>query len=149
MSQRGLLRMPLAVLFGILVGGGTLWFLQLAWRKAGEYDANPRRATIKNPLMRQQAEAMDDVLDEVVYGRLDRVSDAAARMLKCATAIDGFLATDIYINYGDNFHQAIADVKTAAEASDKEAVKDAILRLESSCIECHFLINQPSDTNGP
>ena len=149
MSQRGPLNLPLAVLIGILVGAGSIWFLQFAWRKAGEYDANPRRATIKNQLMRKKAEAMDDVLNEVVYGRLDRVSEAAARMLKCATAIDGFLATDIYTDYGDNFHQAIADVKAAAEASDDDSVKEAILRLERSCIECHFLINQPSDRSSP
>ena len=137
------LPLPLAVLSGVVVAVLTFGFLQIAWKRAGEYDANPKRATVKNQLMRHKAEAMDDVLELVIAGRLADVSDAAGRVKDCSDAINGYLSTDVYQKYGEDFYAAIEDLRKAADAGDRGATKEAILRLERSCIECHFLIDQP------
>lgn len=145
-----LTKMPLtlAVLSGVVVAIMTFAFLQLAWNRAGEYDANPKRATMKNQLMRHKSDAMDDVLHAVIEGKLADVSAAAGRVKDCSSAIDRFLSTDVYEKYGTDFYAAIEDVRSAADSGDREAAKEAILRLERSCIECHFLLSQPADGNG-
>lgn len=137
------MQLPLSVLSGVFVAVLTFAFLQLAWKRAGEYDANPMRATVKNQLMRQKSDAMDDVLHAVVRGKLADVSDAAERIKTCSRAIAGYLSTDVYEKYGNDFYVAVDDVRSAADAGDRELTKEAILRLERSCIDCHFLISQP------
>ncbi|HBJ37643.1 MAG TPA: hypothetical protein DDZ51_23380 [Planctomycetaceae bacterium] len=133
----------LTVACGIAIGALGLWFLQFAWEKVQEHDASPQRANVKNQLMRRKAVAMEDALQAILGGNLSRVNAAAVRMKQSARTIDGFLATEVYKTHGDDFHGSIEDLITATAANDRDGAKEAILRLEKSCIECHYLINQP------
>jgi len=128
---------------GIALGAFLLWFGQLALQRMREHDAKPRRAGLKHQLMRHKASAMDEALHATIDGNLVRVNTATTKLKQFANRIDGFLATEIYSQYGDDFHRAIEDLLAASEANDREGSKEAILRLERSCIECHFLINEP------
>jgi len=133
----------IAVACGIALGAFFLWFGQFALQRVREHDANPRRAGVKNQLMRRKAAAMDDALHAAIRGNLAQVNAATVRMRQSATKIDGFLSTDVYTQYGEDFYRAIEDLLAASGANDRDGSKEAILRLEKSCIECHFLINQP------
>lgn len=133
----------ITVICGIAIGAFAIWFLQFAWEKVQEHDANPRRAGVKNQLMRRKAVAMEDALHAIIGGNLSQVNAAAVRMKQSAGKIDGFLATEIYKKHGDDFHGSIEELLAATTANDREATKVAILRLEKSCIDCHYLINQP------
>ena len=93
--------------------------------------------------MRRKAMAMDDALHATIRGNLSQVNAAAVTMKQSKNTIDGFLATEVYSKYGDDFDSSIEDLLAATDANDQEGSKEAILRLEKSCIECHFLINQP------
>jgi len=133
----------IAIACGIAFGAFALWGIQFAIQRVQEHDANPRRASVKNQLMRRKAAAMDDALDATISGNLRRVNAAAVRMRQAANTIDGFLATEVYDKYGEDFHRSIDDLIAATSENDREATKEAVLRLEKSCIECHFWINQP------
>lgn len=133
----------LTVACGIAFGALVVWFLQFAWAKVQEHDANPRRASVKNQLMRRKAVAMEDALHAIIGGNLPEVNSAAVRMKQSARTIDGFLATEVYKKHGDDFHGSLEDLITTTAAGDRDGAKEAILRVEKSCIECHYLINQP------
>lgn len=133
----------LTVACGIAFGALGLWFLQFAWAKVQEHDANPRRASVKNQLMRRKSVAMEDALHAIIGGNLSQVNSAAVRMKQSARTIDGFLATEVYKKFGDDFYGSLDDLIATTEAKDRDGAKEAILRLEKSCIECHYLINQP------
>lgn len=128
---------------GVLVGAFLLWFVPLAWRQIAEYDANPVQPGLKYQLMRRKSDAMHDALDAMVEGRLDRVQAEAAEIEQFASTIEDYLATDVYQEYGKEFSQSVEDLQVAASQQDREAVKEAMVRLERTCIECHFLDNQP------
>ena len=134
----------IAVACGIALGVFFLWFGQFAWQRIQEHDAEPRRAGVKNQLMRRKSAAMDEALQAMLRGNLVRVNAAAVRMRRSAAKIDGFLSTEVYDRYGEDFFGALDDLLAATEANDREGSKEAILRLEKSCIDCHFLIN-PSE----
>ncbi len=85
----------LTVACGIAFGALVVWFLQFAWAKVQEHDANPRRASVKNQLMRRKAVAMEDALHAIIGGNLPEVNSAAVRMKQSARTIDGFLATEV------------------------------------------------------
>jgi hypothetical protein len=133
----------IAVVCGIAFGALALWGAQLAIQRIQEHDANPRRASVKNQLMRRKAAAMDEALNATIGGNLRRVNAAAGRMKQAASKIDGFLATEVYANYGEDFHRSIEELLVATSENNREGTKEAILRLEKSCIECHYLINRP------
>lgn len=127
----------------LLAGALAFWGLSVAWRRVAEHGMNPGPPNLKAQAMLRKSRAMRDVLDAMIRGRLDRVEASAARMRRFASGIDGFLATDVYEKYGDDFYTALDDLQDAANQKDQGAAKDAVLRLEKSCIECHLLINQP------
>jgi cytochrome c556 len=133
----------MAVVGGIAFGAFALWFVQFALQKVQEHDARPRQANVKNQLMRRKATAMEDALNAIIRGNLAQVNAAAVRMKRSAITIDGYLATEAYEKFGEDFHQSIEELLAATAANDREVSKQAILRLENSCIECHYLINQP------
>lgn len=62
-------------------------------------------------------------------------------MERYGETIDGYLASELYDKYGEDFHQAVADLAAAAAQEDVNNAKEAALRLEQSCIECHMLLN--------
>lgn len=131
----------LTVICGGAIGALLLWLGQLAWKGIQEHDANPHRAGVQNQLMRRKSAAMDAALSATLRGNLAQVNAATRRIRESAGRITGFLSTDMYNQYGDDFFQAIEDLLAATSANDREASKEAILRLEKSCIDCHFLIN--------
>jgi len=53
----------------------------------------------------------------------------------------GCPASELYDKYGEDFHQAVADLTAAAAQDDVSNAKEAALRLVQSCIECHMLLN--------
>lgn len=143
MANHRFRELTITLFCGLIVGAGITWFIQLAWRSATEYSENPRRATFKNQLMRRKSDAMDDALQAIVRGRLSQVRDAAERMEECANAIDGYLSTEVYTMHGEEFYQAIEELRVSAGNKDRQGAKEAILRLERSCIDCHYLITVP------
>lgn len=60
-------------------------------------------------------------------------------MQRYGRMVDGFLVTDAYEQHGQEFHQALRDLRAAAGEGNRDEAKEASLRLERSCIECHFL----------
>ena len=131
----------MVILASASAGAFLLWTAQLIWHRAGEIDRNPNRFGVKSQLMRRKSEAMHDILDEMVAGNLGRVHSAAKRMKRYGETIDGYLASELYDKYGADFHQAVADLTAAAAQEDVNNAKEAALRLEQSCIECHMLLN--------
>jgi len=131
-----------AITCGIAFGAASLWFLQTVMEKVREHDENPRRASVKNQLMRRKASAMDDALAAIIRGSLPQVHAAARSMKDSARTIDGFIRSEAYQNHGEDFYEAIDDLLDATTANNLERSKDAILRLEKSCIECHYFINR-------
>jgi hypothetical protein len=132
-------RTLILVACGFAGGAFFIWLLLFAW----EHDANPRRANFKNQMMRRKVEAMDQSRHSILRGRLPQVNAAAARMHEYARTIEGFLATDVYKKHGDEFYEAIEELRIASGADDREGTKEAFLRLERSCIDCHYLLAQP------
>ena len=130
------------VMVGALVGALGSWGLHELLDLAGELDKRPPRNDFQNQMMRRKADALHDLLDGMVDGKLGRVEDAAEKVRANAKGIDSYLSTDIYIRHGDAFFEAVEDVQRAARREDLEAAKEAALRLERSCIECHMLLKQ-------
>ena len=141
MSQRNRLQWTVVLLSGALVVALGVWLFGEVWRYAAEYDKNPSHRNFKNQLMRRKSDSMQDILDAIVRGRLNRVNAAAVDMERYAATIDGYLSTDVYEKHGKSFNEAIQNLKRATEQNDAELTKEAALRLERSCLECHMLIN--------
>jgi hypothetical protein len=129
-----------AALAGVLVGAAALRGGEALWRAAAESDAERRGPGIEDQLMRRKADALQEVLDALVRDRLDRIEPAAERMAAYTEAIEGFLATDVYRRYGDEYRRALIELRDAAGRDDRNATRAAFARLENSCLECHFLI---------
>jgi hypothetical protein len=140
------MKMPFSVtlavglLLGIAAGVALAFFLQEVWQIAQEHDAHPHRAGMQGRLMLRKSEAMHDLLDDVVLGRHSAAQASVARVRDAAALIDNFLATSIYGDFGNDFHEAIEEVGDAAARGDGPALKSAVLRLEGTCIDCHSLI---------
>ena len=143
-SQRR--RVVAYVTAGILVGALGSWGVQELLELAGERDERRSHGSFRNQLMRRKADALHDLLDGLVDGKLDRVEEAAGRVRTNAKGIDSYLSTDIYTRHGDAFFEAVEDVQRAARREDLETAKEAALRLERSCIACHMLLNQGPTT---
>jgi len=146
MDRRQRRRVAAYVMVGALLGALGSWGLHELFDLAGERDERPSRNDFQNQMMRRKADALHDLLDGMVDGKLHRVEDAAGRVKANARGIDSYLATDIYVRHGDAFFRAVEDVERAARREDLEAAKEAALRLERSCIECHMLLNQGPTT---
>ena len=142
MNRRQRRQIATYVMVGALVGALGSWGVHELLGLAGERDKRPSRNEFQNQMMRRKADALHDLLDGMVDGQPGRVEDAAARVRANAKGIDSYLSTDIYIKHGDAFFEAVEDVQRAARREDLEAAKEAALRLERSCIECHMLHKQ-------
>lgn len=140
-------RPPVAVyvLAGVVVGGLGLWGIQEIWTLAGELDAKPPRHGLKQRLMERKADAMHDLLDAMVEGKLAEVHEAAAEIEASAEGIEAFLSTDMYQEHGAEFFDAVQAVQRAANEGDLKAAKDATLALERSCLDCHVQLNEAVD----
>lgn len=133
-----------AGLGGMLLGVLLLLLLQLAqgvWRAAAESDAGRRGVGVKDRLMQRKADALQDVLDALVRGRLERIEPAAERMIDYTAAIEGYLDTDVYRRYGADYLRALEELREAAGREDRAGARAAFGRLENACLECHFLLD--------
>lgn len=71
-----------------------------------------------------------------------RIKTAARQLVEYGDAIEYYLSSAEYEKYGEDFRRSLSDVINAANRSDQKSAKEAVLRLERSCIECHQLMNQ-------
>ena len=129
------------ILASAAAGVFIIWTTRLIWHSATEFDRNPSRSEVKNQLMLRKSETMHDILDGMVMGNLGRVHSAAKRMGRYGKTIDSFLASELYDTYSGDFYQAVDDLTAATAHDDFNNAKEAALRLEKSCIECHMLLN--------
>ena len=134
------------VMVGALMGALGSWGVHELLDLADERDERSSRSGLQSQMMRRKADALHDLLDGLVDGRLDRVEAAARSVRANAEGIDGYLSTDIYVRHGDAFFEAVEDVQQAARREDLETAKEAALRLERSCIGCHVLLSQGPTT---
>lgn len=140
-KSQGLTR-AIYVVLGIVIGAFGWWGLQKLWHHAGELDAQPLENGVRDQLNERKAEAMHDLLDALVDGKLDRVEAAADRMEASKKAVGQFLSTESYAYERAAFFKAIDDVQAAAADGDLEATKEATLSLERSCLNCHSELNE-------
>ncbi|MAT16413.1 MAG: hypothetical protein CMJ46_14215 [Planctomyces sp.] len=129
------------ILTSAAVGAFLLWGIQSIWHIATEIDHNPSRAGVKSQLMHRKSAAMHDILDAMVAGNLKEVHSEALRMERYGETIDEYLASETYDKSGADFHQAVDDLIVAAAQEESDNAKEAVLRLERSCIECHMILN--------
>ena len=129
------------VLNSAIAGALLLWTVQLLWHAAGKVDSNPSQPRLKNQLMQRKAEAMHDILDEMVAGDLRRVHSAAKRMDHYSEAIDKYLANKSYDKFGEEFHDAVDELRAASARRDFDSANEAVLRLEKSCVTCHRFLD--------
>lgn len=133
------IRFWMIVFTSAAAGALLLLAVQWVWHTAGEIDSNPNRYGFKSQIKRRKSDAMHDILDEMVAGNLGRVHAAAKRMESYGEAIDWYVSSKSYDEYGEEFHQAVDDLIAASALKNIDEAKEAALRLEKSCIECHML----------
>jgi hypothetical protein len=97
---------------------------------------------LKTQMMHRKSIAMQTILDAMIRGDLRRVERAANQLVDYRNTIKHFLSSDEYEKYGEDFRKSVDDVIEAAAQKDQNSAKEATLRLERSCIECHVLMNQ-------
>lgn len=102
----------------------------------------PMGGGLKSQMMHRKSVAMQTILEAMIRGDLRRVERAAKQLVDYRKTIENFLSSDEYEKYGEDFRKSVDDVIEAAAQKDQNSAKEAILRLERSCIECHLLMNQ-------
>lgn len=127
---------------GLLFGAVSGWFLYSMWDASVEFDQRPERATLGNQMMRRKSNAMEDILDAMVHGDLRRVGREAKKMEAYIDTLSKFLSSSEYVDQDREYQASVRDLKLAASENDLHAAKEATLRLERTCIECHAIINQ-------
>ena len=138
------------VLVSAVSGALLFWIVEMLWRAAGEIDSRPSQARLTNQLMSGKADTMHDILDEMVAGDLRRVHSAAKRMDRYSEAIDKYLASESYDQFGEEFHDAVDELRAASAQKDFDRANEAVLRLEKSCVTCHrFLDSRTSALEFP
>lgn len=150
------MRQPISLQLMIGVAGALLasvaiaWSFLWLWQRAGEIDRKPPQSGVKEQLMHRKTNAMQDILDGMIRGDLRRVETAANRMNDYGHAIGWYLSVDEsvdksvdkYEHHGEEFHRAVADLLGASRGGDFNSAKEATLRLERSCMECHVVMNK-------
>jgi len=144
MISRGYVRLIAGVSVALLTIAALVWTVMWLWQTAGEIDRNPPQGGLKEQLMHRKTNAMHDILDGMIRGDLRRVETAANRMNDDGNTFEWYLSAAEYKKYGEDFRGAVDDLRTAAGERDMDSAKEATLRLERSCIECHVMMNQRS-----
>lgn len=102
----------------------------------------PRGGGLKAQMMHRKSIAMHAILDGIIQGDLTRVKSSANQLVDYEYAIQRHLSSVEYEKHGTDFRTAVEDLIEASTQKDNHSAKEAILRLESSCIECHLLMNR-------
>lgn len=142
MGQSTSRQVILGVSLGTLVFLMSAWSIQWLWRAAGERDRSPSRGNMAEQLMHRKSSAMQDILDGMVRGDLRRVSTAAKKMKDYGGTIEWYLSYTEYDKLGEEFRTSVNALQAASERRDVESAKEAVLKLERSCIECHMVMNK-------
>ncbi|QDU29262.1 Cytochrome C' [Anatilimnocola aggregata] len=142
MISQGNVRLLAAVSGALLAIVAILSSVFWLWRTVAEIDRKPPQGGLKEQLMHRKTSAMQDILDGMIRGDLRRVETAADQMTAYGNTIKGYLSTAEYQKHGESFRGAVDDLRTAAREKDMDTAKEAALRLERSCLECHVLMNQ-------
>jgi hypothetical protein len=131
--------------FGLALMGGVIvllgvWLAQTAWRYAVVFDASRATPGLRTLMMRRKSNDLEQLLDALVRGRYDQVLPAVDRIDSYSAAIDEYLDTDMYRRLGSAYGDSLADLRLAAVREDWDGAREAALRLERGCIECHALL---------
>jgi hypothetical protein len=137
MISRGHARLIAGVSCALLAIALLAWFLRLLIVRNP-----PGGVGLSGAMMHRKSTAMQDILDGMIRGDLSRVETAAGRMNEYGNTIEWYLSSAEYQKYGEGFRGAVDDLRVAARDRDVDSAKEATLRLERSCIECHVLMNQ-------
>jgi len=137
MISRGHVRLIAGVSCALLAIALLVWFLWLLIVRNP-----PGGVGLDGAMMHRKSTAMQDILEGMIRGDLRRVETAASRMNEYGNTIEWYLSSAEYQKNGEGFRGAVEDLRVAARDRDVDAAKEATLRLERSCIECHVLMNQ-------
>ncbi|MEL6338899.1 MAG: hypothetical protein AAFQ65_03275 [Myxococcota bacterium] len=134
-------------IFTFLAGAAAAVTVVLAvgwlYQKAGEYDARPKREGLKRQMMQRKSATMRELLETVRVGQLGDVSTFTAELQSYSSTIERHLSTDAYARHGADYFAAIRSLNAAAAREDHRATKEAVLSVERSCIDCHYLLVDP------
>lgn len=140
MISRGHVRLVAGVSGALLASVAIVWSVLWLWQTAAEIDRNPPQGGFKEQMMHRKTSEMQDILDGMIRGDLRRVETAAGRMNVYGNTIDWYLSAGEYEKHGEEFHRSVDDLIDAARVRDMNSAKEATLRLERSCLECHVLM---------
>lgn len=142
------MRQPTSLQLIVGVSFGTIIFLAIVssvrwlWQTAGELDRKPARGGVPQQIMHRKSSAMEDILDGMIRGDLQRVNTAAKTMEDYGDTIEWYLSYPEYEKQAEGFRDSVETLQEAAGRGDGESAKEAVLELERSCIECHMAMNQ-------
>ncbi|MDP1798923.1 MAG: hypothetical protein Q8K78_15620 [Planctomycetaceae bacterium] len=115
--------------------GSAMWL----WQTAAEIDRNPQGG-FKEQMMHRKTIAMQDLLDGMIRGDLNRVETAADRLAVYGSTIDWYFPASEHRSHGEEFHHSVDNLIDADRRKDLNSAKEATLRLEKSCMDCHALM---------
>lgn len=130
-----------------LVGGALGFFLfgvlmALAIRALWRLENTPVATSFMDKMMHRKTRGMAEILDGLVREDLPSVEDSAERMRKIGQTVHWSLSSSRYENNDEVFRDSIYELIEASRRGDYAGAKESALRLESSCIACHELINR-------
>jgi hypothetical protein len=136
--------MKAPVPFRRIVGASSavLAIVALVWVFQVLVSRVPIGVGLKAQMMHRKTMAMQTILDGMIRGDLQRVEKAANQLVGYRDTIAQFISSAEYEKHGEDFRKSVDDVIDAAARKDLNSAKEATLRLERSCIECHLLMNQ-------
>jgi cytochrome c556 len=139
-------RVPVQVIAGVsctlLAIVAIVWSVLWLWQTAAEIDRDPSRNRPRAQIMHRKTTAMQAISDGMIRGDLQRVEMAAKQLSSYGKAIDWYLSASAYEEHGKKFLQSVDDLISAASKRDVNSAKEAVLRLERCCIECHMVAEQ-------
>jgi len=126
----------------VVASSAVLAIVALVWVFQILISRVPIGVGLKAQMMHRKTMAMQTILDGMIRGDLQRVEKAANQLVDYRDTIAQFISSAEYEKHGEDFRKSVDDVIDAAARKDLNSAKEATLRLERSCIECHLLMNQ-------
>jgi len=127
---------------GLAASAVAVWLFLWLWNVVAEIDRAPPRGGLKIGMMHRKSVAMQDILDGIIRDDWARVESAAERMETYGDTIQWYLSVSEYQANGESFRDATNDLQRFVREREMESAKEATLRLERSCLECHLQLNQ-------
>ncbi len=130
------LKLALLIVGSAIMGGALVW----VGTEAGNIYNDPSRTSVRSQMMRRKQETMHHILDDMVRGDLRGASASAKDMRAYADTLERFLDTREYSKHNDEYRQSIEDLIEAGSQDKADLARNAALRLERTCLECHALL---------